>query len=426
MDHFLGGRSVWQQVLFQNDSLKSAAVNKWNGLDPLTPNPEYLLEKNISFSGGTSTTQFTDHQSATFSTVTYKRIFESDFLVGAGAVIGGPSLEYGWQWKWQSVNSTVNDTSNSNEQTVGYTLADNDDGDFFSVDVLHDPAYGTPIFNLVAGTSSCPWEVGTQPRDGAQLGINSFSQKDVPPNEPAVFTLALGNTSESGESRPYDLRIVQLSNPDGAIIKVGGVAMGDALSYYIPAGDSSYKATLTVERGPLAYDYENLQLIMVPPCEFDAYNDNTPLADTVTFSVHFASPLSNAALAYPSDDWEINPDEPDSMQVVINEYNAQNEYLSAIRFEYRRPNGSWNKAFEVNKSELTSQNLRRYWNYSHLDDGEYELRVVSDGGINGVRYSPVTIGSISRKELIMNGKPGACRCCSEFGRSNSNQIFFWY
>ncbi len=270
--------SVWQQTLHYNDSLKSAAENKWPLTDPEHPTPEYLLEKNISFSGGTSTTQYSTFQKDTSWTITYATKFERDFLIGLGGVAFGTPYEFGFQWKVEAVNDTTrkgDDVKRTQINTIGYTLADNDAGDYFSVDILHDRTFGTPVFNLVAGTSSCPWEDGTQPRDGARLGINSFIQNDVSPDKPAKFLLSLGNISESGESRPYDLRLAQLSNPDGAIVKVGGVAMGGALSYYIPAGDSAYQATITVERGPRAYEYDNLQLIMVPPCEYDVYNKST-------------------------------------------------------------------------------------------------------------------------------------------------------
>ncbi len=131
----------------------------------------------------------------------------------------------------------------------------------------------------------------------------------------------------------------------------------------------------------------------------------TPLSDTVTFSVHFASPLSNAVLSYPLDNWEINPNEPDSLAIVINEYNLNNEYLKSIKLQYRKPNSSWVTVFNVNKDQLPNQNLRRFWSYRNLEDGEYELRVVSDGGSNGVRYSPVSKGRIKRNAMMVLGNP---------------------
>jgi hypothetical protein len=389
--YFESAIEVWQQALDNNERFKKEAVKL----------------RNISLSGGTQYAYSESTSKDSSFTIGYSQIFEYENLVGIGGVIAGVPLEVGYklQFKW-TLRETSLDSTNTQNNSFGYNLGDDDIGDFFSIDVKMDKnGYGTPVFDLVAGTSSCPWEPGTQPRDGVQLGIDTYVQNDVPPDEPATFMLSMGNTSESGETRPYDLRVIQLSNPDGAIIKVGGVPMGNALSYYIPAGDSAYQATVTVERGPRAYDYDNLQIMMVPPCEFDLYDAPAPIADTVTFSVHFASPISDAKLTYPQDNWEINPSEPDSLPVVINDYNTRNDYLKSIKLQYRKPDGIWNTAFDVTKDQLPEESLTRHWNYQNLPDGDYELRVVSDGGSNGERYSPVAKGHIERNALLVRGVP---------------------
>ena len=387
---FYSAIEVWEQALEQNSHSKKEAHKRHN----------------ISFSGGTSTTYTSTITKDSSYTIGYTQYFEEEQIRGLGVVLLSVPAEFGRKSRFEwTLHETTLDSTNSQSTVLGYTLADDDEGDFFSVDIAHDALYGTPVFNLVAGTSSCPWEPGTQPRDGVYLGIDKFVQTNVPPNEPATFTLTLGNTSESGEVRPYDLRVIQLSNPDGAIIKVGGVPMGNALSYHIPAGDSAYQATLTVERGPRAYDYENLQIIMVPPCEYDPYNSSHAIADTVNFSVHFASPLSQASLTYPINNWEINADEPDSLPVVINDYNSDNEYLKSLKLQYRKPSGSWVTAFEVARDQLPKQDLKRFWQYQNLEDGNYELRVLSEGWMYGARYSPVVRGRIERDALFVSGTP---------------------
>ena len=390
-DYFNAAIDVWQQALDLNAQNKKAAVK----------------DRNISFSGGTSTTYTGTTLKDSTYTIGYSQIFERERYFGLGAVISSVPLEIGYKSRFEwKLHRTSLDSTNSQATTIGYTLSDDDEGDFFSVDIKTDKqGFGTPVFDLVAGTSSCPWEAGTQPRDGAALGIDKFVAADIAPNEPATFTLTLGNTSESGEARPNDLRMIHLSNPDGAIIKVGGVPMGDGLSYYIPAGDSAYKATLTVERGPLAYDYENLQLMMVPPCEYDAYNSATALSDTVTFSVHFSSPLSNVNLTYPADDWVVNSGDLDSLPVVIGSYNKENAYLKNIKLQYRIPDGNWITAFEVPRETLPEQTLERYWQLQSLADGNYELRVASDGGANGVRYSSIARGRVERNALLESTNP---------------------
>ena len=64
------------------------------------------------------------------------------------------------------------------EEKVGYKLEDDDtDGDFMSVGIGKDLEYGTPVFKLFNGRTSCPWEPGTQPRDFAQLSADQFNPR---------------------------------------------------------------------------------------------------------------------------------------------------------------------------------------------------------------------------------------------------------
>ncbi|MBK6786055.1 MAG: hypothetical protein IPG79_21650 [Saprospiraceae bacterium] len=48
-------------------------------------------------------------------------------------------------------------------------MKDDDVLDAFSVDIAIDSTYKTPIFKVVAGQSSCPWEPGTAKREGVLL-----------------------------------------------------------------------------------------------------------------------------------------------------------------------------------------------------------------------------------------------------------------
>ncbi|MCP4410991.1 MAG: hypothetical protein GY808_00220, partial [Gammaproteobacteria bacterium] len=211
-------------------------------------------------------------------------------------------------------------------ETYGYVLSDDDPGDNFTVDVRYkfstqkdgsEQIYGPPIFNLVSGVSSNPWERGSQARDGVRMAINKYSQYNIQPDELAPFILYLGNTSESGEEREYHLSVIQSSNLDGAIIRVGGVVIEDHLSYTIPAGQQ-LNATMSIERGPIAYDYENLKI------KFYAPGDEENIADTLTFSVHYISPCSNVNLLLPENNWVLNSSDNDTMQFVINDYDAIN------------------------------------------------------------------------------------------------------
>ena len=71
---------------------------------------------------------------------------------------------------------------------MGYHLQDDDAGDYYSADIKTDPAYGTPVFDLIAGVSSCPPEPGTQSRDVPILPrrlVPEFNNLDI--NAPFFF-----------------------------------------------------------------------------------------------------------------------------------------------------------------------------------------------------------------------------------------------
>ena len=372
----------WEEETARNDSLKKVATFK----------------RNLSFSAGTSST-FTERETA-YSAKTYKsaNAWDTRWAAGVGTVIFGATYEMGYQGSYYE--NTVHDStlSSTNTRTIGFHLGDDDPGDFFSVSVKYDSTYRTHVFDLFAGTSSCPWEPGTLPRDGVQIMMNKYAQYNIPPNDQAVFILSLGNTSQSGETREYYLSVVQSSNLDGAIIRVGGVVIEDRLSYTIPAGEQ-LTATLAVERGPIAYDYENLQVRFYSPC------DPVAIADTVTFSVHYISPCSNVNLLLPENNWVLNQTHNDTLQFILTDYDKTSVHLNTIKFQYRRYGGNWVNAFIYPKSSLPQDYILEYWDVSNLPDGNYELRAVADCASNGINYSAIAAGVIDRQALLVFGTP---------------------
>ncbi|WP_340104624.1 hypothetical protein [Rhodohalobacter sp. 8-1] len=181
-----------------------------------------------------------------------------------GAVIGGSGISGGTTLRVQTNMGKSETVQRTQSNTVGFHLQDNDAGDSFTVDVKPDPVFGTFVFGLQAATTSCPWEPGTLPRDGTQLTVDSPTQVDVPADGAAIFRLTLGNTGQNDEEREYRLDAITGSNPDGAVVRLNGSSIADNPPIKIPSG-SSRDVTLTIERGPLAFDYENLGSLCVRP-----------------------------------------------------------------------------------------------------------------------------------------------------------------
>lgn len=376
---------VWEQVIRKNDENKKKA----------------LFVKNLSFSAGAPY----DYQetSTEDSTTSYDYTAYLNINASIGAKIGDnskfASTEFGIETKFRWSTRTAGGTTNGNSKTIGYHLEDNDPGDFYSVDVLTDRAYGTPVFKLSAGTSSCPHEKGAQYRDLPQISLDSYSLSNIPANQSGVFTANLSNLSESNENWTYNVKAISSSNLEGAIIRIGGEPVNsNPASFYIPSGKTA-SVVLSVEKGPVAADYEGLKVVMYSPCD-------PSVADTVTFSAHFQSECSNVDLYNPGDNWILNQNDNNKLNVTFSAYNSTNTNLKDIRLQYRKPGQPWNTVVTILKSLLTQKYFDYTFNTTALEDGEYELRAVANCGNSiGMNYSKVYKGRIDRKSIKLFGKP---------------------
>ncbi|MBT4496131.1 MAG: LamG domain-containing protein, partial [Gemmatimonadetes bacterium] len=296
----------WESFVAMNQGLKDRAT----------------FSRNISFDAGAvfeyeETSEVTESQ-----TYEFELEVEQAFAMDVGLTVDGMGATGGQRVSSQMTvgNSRTSSTTSSN--TVGFVLADDDGGGTFTLNVKNDPVYGTPVFETVSGFSQCPWEENTVPLDGAQLGVSPALEIDVPPDEVAVFTLDIGNVSEADADREYQLRVINQSNPDGAVIAVNGVVLEEALSFFVPAGEQ-VQATMTVARGPEAYAYEDLQVQLVPPCEYESWlgGDDLQQADTVSVAVHYLEPCSECNVAVPENGWLVTAaDQTSELMVTLDGY----------------------------------------------------------------------------------------------------------
>ncbi|MCD4734473.1 MAG: Ig-like domain-containing protein, partial [Bacteroidales bacterium] len=370
---FLDSRNLWQQVLDLNDSLKATSTFVVNR--SFDAGPQYEYSETTTLTGSTMIEFYTYIDES----VALEAGVQVLGMGASGSVKVKTGLKVG-----ESLTSSITTTN-----TVGYHLEDQDPGDYFSVDIKADTVFGTPVFELVSGTTSCPWEHPSQPREGVSLSINPSVQFNIPPTQAAPFTLYLGNESQSDEQRTYYLSTIQESNPDGAVIKVNGQTIEDHLEFTIPAWQI-IQATLTVEIGPLAYDYQNLKLRLYSSC------GDSQISDTVMFTVHYISPCSDVTIYDPANNWLINQSDNNLMQVIITDYDINNPNLTAIKFQHTKLGEySWITDASVPLAQLPQDYLIVDWDVSYLSDGEYEIRAVAECS-NSTKYSDILTGLIDR------------------------------
>ncbi len=377
---------VWQQTLKLNRDLKKKAT----------------LVENRSFSAGSQFMSSTEVSKTASGSLEFNMYIENTIASEAGLEIGGVGFSGGVETRFRMDFGSSIFGGLTSSRTTGYVFDDDDVGDFFSVDIKADEVYGTPVFDLASGRSSCPWEPGTQPREGVQLLIDSRVRTEIEPDGQAVFKLGLGNTSQSDEDQIYNLVFLQESNPDGAVLTLGGSEVqGGILTPFNVAANGSREATITVKKGPEAYDYEDLQFVLLSSC------DDIQIADTVSFSVYFNSACSPVSLVKPEAGWTMNATDNQVMKVRFEGYDLS--ALNKIKLQYAKVGeNSWKTSQVIEKDQLGQNETTVDWDVSQLDDGEYEIRLAvecGDENNKGIGYSQKSKGMIDRKAPELFGLP---------------------
>ena len=416
----------WNQIIQRNTELKEKAKFK----------------RNLSFDAGTNY-DYAETSDTSFSTTTTQLVNSEESLTShIGFQFNGAGFAVALKFVAATSNGTMDGNGSSSGITTGYSLSDNDPGDAFTVDIAMDSVYNTPVFRLKAGQSSCPWEPGTANREGPNLALAQGSQfvaSNVPANEVAAFKLNLGNLSATNEDWTYGFTAIAASNPDGAILKLNGQPLNNnTIQFIVPYG-TSIPITITVERGPIEYDYENLRIALVSECEMARnFALSLPLAGDEKFfsyidlGVNFIRPCSEVNINVPEQDWVIFPDPltpgpDDERRITVSGYDTLVPDFQLVRAQYRRsdgdgtwinipgisdrynPNWSGFAALPNPKPPVLQPGFTQFfWETTGLSDGPYEIRAVSvctGDASDKPGYSEIIKGRIDREPPSLIGTP---------------------
>ena len=145
----------WETILAYNDSMKTSAI----------------FEENISFSSGVEFERSVAASEVSTSSMSLSSAFVTEVGLNTGLTVNGMGFSLGLSTASESEEGFTRTSQNSTSKTVGYSLHDDDIGDNFTIDVKRD-GQGMPVFDLVAGETSCPWEPGT--RNRAAVNVTSL------------------------------------------------------------------------------------------------------------------------------------------------------------------------------------------------------------------------------------------------------------
>ncbi|MCF8259917.1 MAG: T9SS type A sorting domain-containing protein [Melioribacteraceae bacterium] len=455
---------TWQSIVDDNIATKART-----DLEPYKISQE---SNNITFSAGSS------YETSVSSARSYTKSWGGEFNssiwreTNLGLLVQNAG---GFVTNRSHVNFHIGRSNSETEETVttiGFILGDDDASgdaisgraDQFSVDIFTDPVHGTPIFKTVGGQSMCPWEEGTVPREGVSLQLNPTSIVDVPPTKDAVFNLTLGNTSPTKETQHYKLSVLQESNPFGALVKINGIPIEDGIVVEIPGelNNNSVNVTMTVSRGPEAYDHEGLKIKLASLCDdFSDGPEGTLFFDIKSFNVHYIPPCSDIAVLSKHDNWIINENSNNRMEILLGGYNLDDPNLQRLvieRTSVSANSGSlasdkneeiqiknsitrgnveyalldltdkssssqksvnfisksnndkvqetWFESVEISVDTLLNRPVQRaYWDVTNLPDGTYKFRAKSVCRLDQIGYSQEFTGIIDRQAPQLLNEP---------------------
>jgi hypothetical protein len=380
----------------------TASAHRWERFvlrNTLLPNYAQFKE-NISFSAGANSQYSETLECSATTTEEFELQIDSKVAAEVGITVDGLGVTGGVYVSTSFTTGKSVVTSSTNSNTIGFALADNDPGDDCTLDVLIDPVYGTPVFVTKSGRSSCPYETGTVLRDECSISPSVSSQSGVNPSSSAFFTVNLNNTSQTTETRDYQLRVVNSSNPHGALIMAGGQSLSTPVTYTLAPNNSlAVSIYISMPPGGEVYDFTGIQIVLESVCD-------AGISDTATFHVHFTPPCSPVNILIPGNNWVINQASNHILPVTITGYDTTNTQLQEINLEYSANSGnSWIKVFSIPKSSIHSASLLVNWNVTGYSDGAYMIRAVAKCEGTTVNYSERLSGVIDTQEPEVVGVP---------------------
>lgn len=374
---------VWEQTLENNERNKSLAK----------------FDKNLSFDGSAGPiTSSTTTSTTNVSSIEFDLTLNTELALELGLEVAGSGASGGVTVGFRMETGKSTTSTNTKEVTFGYTLDDDDPGDFYSVNIKRDPVYNSPVFELVAATTSCPYEEGSQPRDEMQLTIPEPVKTNIAPDGEAEFILVIGNTSQSEETRSYSLSFVQESNPNGAAVTIGGSQALIPIKYTV-SYLGQVQVVVKVKRGASnIFSYEGLEFQLTDACDGS-------IVKTGKISAFFQSACSGITLLQPEENWTNTAFEQNKLPIILKDYTIGG--ITNVSIEYAKTGTSnWVNGFTIPANQLQNSvnGTEIIWNVTDLEDGAYNLRakVVCPSGIV---YSSRVSGVIDRTPPSLLGRP---------------------
>jgi hypothetical protein len=376
--------NIWQDVLDYNTKLKAEAKHQYNrSFDSGNG------EQRNTVSTAVSKIEYTEFEMET----------DSSLAAEIGMELGGSGLSEGGTISLRMARGNTTTNTTMRETITGFVLLDGPEvGDKFSLNVKSDPVMGTPVFDLIAGETSCPHEENTKKRDVPLLTVDDDDITVLSGQTHSAF-LTLRNESESLEARNYFLKYDPGASTGAANVNIAGAGIGPFSANIASQGANQYETLIS------RFSPNQANAILVFKA-YDACNSGGSSLDAdqlfeVKIKAKFDEDISSVQLTFPEDDFSVNSNSPASLSYTMSGYDLN--LLTDIQLEYAALNsGTWIVAKTIQKVNLAANNMTSDWLYNIPADGKYKLRLKVRNGAKSL-YSDVKVGTWDRKGPLKYG-----------------------
>lgn len=334
----------WEKTLKNNEIAKMVAII----------GKDLFLKKNYSFDAGANITETSEWSSeeSTSEAKTYEYNWhaggETGFSLNSVGLMVKVTEDAGMTYFNQETSTT------GNTESFSYTLSEDGNTDYLSVDVLHAPDGYSPIFYTRAGATSGPFEdeVVTeyiQPAfvlqqktlqvEKPELAVLDALVTGVPAGKDATVRIELRNLSESRSDLYYGIKVMPASNPNGAQVYLDGQNITSGAELFMRGGES-FQKTLTIRQSNQdILEYENIVLRMYSKTQpDDIFSDQT-------LSVYFQPSCTDIDLAATTSVVNTESDVP--VTFSMSGYNYNQASFQEIRLQYKGENDANFKNLQV-------------------------------------------------------------------------------
>ena len=412
---------------YENEILKyNTSIDGWTTqlalkedekIDAMDSKDETVYNKtNISADAGVTTEKSVTICGSSTKTKSSSYSAQGVFKTENGFAYNNLGFQFEFETKHGAESETVNGDGEEYCTTYGYVLADENAGDYLSVDVYtpviktynpnsgtnikkeFDTSSGAPIFVTRGGRSSCPYEPQevveySTKNKGKSLGVATLQVEkpdlkvanpyatDIPGGKEATYKITLSNLSESNSAGWYMLTVDEKTNSKGAIITVDGQTLGNGKLYYIVPGEPMEKVLKLKQSSLDELEFNNISLVLSSTCD--------EISSVATISAQFVPSCSDVTIEVANQ--IVNTTTSDILPIKIKDYNLDYKNFGGILLQYKTINedeNAWStiRKFvkdptilvpDQNSEVINSSNIDYSYSMSGKEDQTYQFRALT-------------------------------------------------